>query len=412
MKLLIRDARVLLAFPHHPGAALRGRGMGEWPTLDRADVLINGPVIESVGERLPRAAGIEEIEAGGRVLMPGLVDCHTHACWVGDRLDEWELKRAGVAYLEILKRGGGIMSTVRAVRAASESDLASTLSGRLARMLALGSTTVEVKSGYGLSTRDELKMLRAIVAAAGTARATVIPTALVGHAIDADAASPDAFIAQTVEETVPAVAQEFPGIAFDAYCEQGAWPLEACRRLFDRARSLGHPIRVHADQFNRLGVLELNREWSRGRTGFASIDHLEATEPGGLRELASTPTIGTLLPCTGFHTDGRYADGRGLIDAGGAAALASNANPGTSPCLSMQMAIALAVRFNRLTVKESLAAATVNSAAVLGLFDRGVVAPGTRADLVLLGTGDERQLAYEFGGNQADLVITGGRVAT
>jgi len=413
MSLLIRNARVLLAFDAHPHHPLRGRAMGNWQVLDRADVLIVDSTIAKVGVDLstPPDHLATELDADGRVLMPAFVDCHTHACWAGDRYDEWDQKRGGVSYLEILKRGGGIMSTVRAVRAATQRELTDSLAIRLARMLALGSATIEVKSGYGLSTKDELKMLRAIVDAAASFPGTVVPTALIGHAIDADAPSPEAFVKATIEETLPAIHAEFPDLAIDAYCEQGAWTLADCRKLFERARSLGHPIRVHADQFNNLGVVALNAEWCASpatHTGFRSIDHLEASDAPTLAALAATPTIGTLLPCAGFHTDGRYANGRGLIDAGGAVALATNANPGSAPCFSMQMAIALAVRCNKLSVHEALAAATINAACVLGLMDRGVICPGARADLILLSMRDERQLAYEFGDNQIDYRVVNG----
>ena len=416
MSLLFRNARVLMALPAGSGGAsagqvLRGKAMNDWPLLDRADVYIEGDRIARVGKDLP-IAGIDSAsvtEADGRVLMPGFVDCHTHACWAGSRLDEWELGLAGVPYLEILKRGGGIMSTVRAVRKATQTELADSLTARLARMLSLGSTTIEVKSGYGLSTADELKMLRAIAEASRRFAGTIVPTALIGHAIDADAASPAEFVGRTIEETLPAVHAEFPGIAIDAYCEKSAWSLEDCRRLFDRAMDLGHPIRVHADQFNNLGIVAMNTERTAKGRGFRSIDHLEASDAATLAALAATHTIGTLLPCAGFHTDRRYASGRALIDAGGAAALATNANPGSAPCFSMQFAIALAVRFNGLTVREAITAATVNAAAVLGLSDRGVIAPGARADLVLIDFRDERELAYQFGDDRVQAVVVDGK---
>jgi imidazolonepropionase len=411
MSLLIRNARLLLSYPEAPPATpLRGGAMSAWPQLDNWDVLVKGDRIAAVGKDLGAFKDARVVDAGGKVLMPGFVDCHTHACWAGNRLDEWEQKRAGVPYLEILKRGGGIMSTVRAVREAPPHQLATELEQRLNRMFALGSTTVEVKSGYGLSTPDEVKMLRAIAQAGRGFRGSVFPTALIAHSIDVDAALPAEFIRRTIDETLPSVATEFPGVPIDAYCEQGAWSFDDCSRLFQRAAAMGHPIRIHADQFNPLGIIELNTEWSRQGRGFRSIDHLEATDRDGLAALASTQTMGTLLPCTGFHTDGRYADGRAFIDAGGAAALATNANPGTSPCLSMQMAIALAVRMNKLSVHEAIAAATVNAAAVLGLTDRGFITPGARADLICLNTSDERQLAYEFGGNLVETIVAGGVV--
>jgi imidazolonepropionase len=397
--LLIRHARVLtLAAGDRPrrGAALRGLAV-----IPEADVLIDGERIAHVGPNLT-APGAECLDAAGRVLMPGFVDCHTHACWAGDRLDEWELKLRGASYLEILSRGGGILATVRAVRANSEEELAALTRARLDAMLRAGTTTVEVKSGYGLSTEHELKMLRAIRRAAEGWPGTVIATALLGHALDGD---PDAFVRRTIAETLPAVSLEFPGITIDAFCEKAAWTLEACVRLFERARVLGHPVRVHADQFNALGMLP-----EALRLGARSVDHLEASTPADLARLAEAPeTFGVILPVTGFHTDGRYARARPLVDGGGAVALATNCNPGSAPTPSMPFAIALAVRFCGLQPSEALVAATANGASLLGLGDRGTIAAGQRADLILLRHHDERMLAYELGDNPVEWVICGGR---
>lgn len=400
--LLIRNARVL-TMGEAPGAR-RGGALGELGPIDHADVLIENGHITSVGAGPSAAPGAEVFDARGRVLMPAFVDCHTHACWAGDRLDEWEHKQRGATYLEILESGGGIMSTVRSVRAASEAELAESLGARLLAMLREGTAHAEVKSGYGLTTADELKMLRAIATAAAAFPGTVHPTACIGHALDPD--QPD-FIETTIGETLDAVHAEFPGITIDAYCERGAWSLADCLRLFDRASSLGHPVRVHADQFNALGMIPEGI-----RRGFVSIDHLEATTPEDLRRLAESRTFGVMLPCSGFHVDGRYADARGLLDAGGALAIATNANPGSAPCLSMPMAIALAVRNLGITAGEAIGACTVNAAALLGLNDRGRIAPGLPADLILLRHTDERQLGYEFGGRHVERVIVGGRVVS
>ncbi len=386
--------------------------------IDRTDILVGRDVIAAVGHSLSMPPGVRVIEAGGRIVLPGFVDCHTHACRVGDRLDEWALLLAGAPYEAIAGGGGGILSTVRAVRAAPQDALADALSARLALMLREGTTTVEVKSGYGLSTDDELKMLRAIAQAADEFQGTVVPTALIGHAIDP--ADPG-FVRRTIVETLPAVTKEFPGITIDLYCERGAWSVEDSLSLIDHAREAGHPVRVHVDQFNALGLLPqaLVR-------GVRSADHLEASTPEDLARLAASDTIGVLLPCTGFHLDvrlrdhadssnpciPRYADARAIIDAGGAVALATNDNPGTSPCPSMPMAIALGVRKLGLSPAEAIVASTVNAAAVLGLGDRGTIVPGQRADLVLLRHRDERELAFEFGGNPVDAVICGGEVVS
>jgi len=361
-----------------------------------------GGVIESVTAQPGRVDAQGAVDAAGRVLMPAFVDCHTHACWAGERLDEFDQKLKGATYLEILKAGGGIMSTVRAVRAASEAALVEMLVDRLRVMSREGTATVEVKSGYGLTTADELKMLRAIAAAAEGALGfgvTVVPTALIGHAIDKEQHD---FIERTVGETLDAVHAEFPGITIDAYCEEGAWSLGDCERLFERAMELGHPCRVHADQFHSLGMVR----WAAER-GFVSVDHLEATGAEDLRALAESGTHGVMLPCSGFQVDDRYADGRAFVDAGGLPVIATNCNPGSAPTSSMPFAVALATRKLGLTVDEALAACTVNAARVLGFEDRGVIAPGKRADLILLRHTDERMLAQEFGGNPVDQVFSG-----
>jgi imidazolonepropionase len=397
MSLHIRNARILtLAGPPGPR---RGKALGDLGVIPGGEVLIADGKIAAVGPKVEVPAGVESIDAQGRVLMPGFVDCHTHACWAGDRLAEWEQKLAGMPYLEIMKKGGGIHSTVRAVREATQKQLAASLRDRLGLMLRDGTTTVEVKSGYGLDPENELKMLRAIRRAAGDWPGSVVATALLGHAVEGD---PEDYARMVTKEMLAEVSREFPDIAVDAYCEKGAWSVEMCVKLFEKAHK-HHPIRVHTDQFNSLGMIgEAIRLHAR------SVDHLEAATKRDLDDLAHSETYGVILPCTGFHTDGRYARGGYFVDKGGALALATNCNPGSSPTHSMPLAIALAVRFCGLTPAEAIAAATVNAARLLGLNDRGTIEPGQRADLILLRHKDERQLAYELGGNPVDLVICGG----
>lgn len=398
--IMFRNARVLtLAEGSRPR---RGRELADLAPLDGADVLVHGGVIVAVGPGLEPPEHTTVIDARGRVLMPAFTDCHTHACWAGDRLDEWEMKQRGASYLDILQSGGGIMSTVRAVRGASREQLTQSLLVRLHAMLAEGTTAVEIKSGYGLTTADELKMLGAITDAAGRWPGRVRLTACIGHAKDPDRTD---FVGHTIHETLPAVHAAFPGCTIDAYCEQGAWSLDETVRLFDAAADSGLPVRVHADQFNELGMLD-----AAIGLGAVSVDHLEATSPDALVRLAESDTMGVMLPCSGFHVDGRYADGRRFVDAGGALAIATNANPGSAPCLSMPMAIALAVRHLGLTAAEAITASTVNAATLLGFHDSGTIAPGQRADLVLLRHTDERQLGYEFGGRHADPVFCEGRI--
>lgn len=405
MSVLIRGARVLtLSAGDRPR---RGSALRELGVLSRADVLVEGERIAAVGKTVSVIRAPDRtIDADGRVLMPGFVDCHTHACWAGDRLDEWERTLRGEAYLDILKSGGGIMSTVRAVRAAPPDELARAVRARLDEFLAQGTTSAEIKSGYGLDTATELKMLRAIRDGARGWPGTVIPTALLGHAVEGETEREKAeFVRRTIEETLPAVSREFPGIAIDAYVENGAWSCARAAELFERARALGHPVRVHADQFNALGMTA----WAAA-FGAVSVDHLESSTDEDLLTLARSRTFGVVLPVCGLHSGGRFARARAYVDAGGALALATNLNPGSAPSSSMPLAIATAVRRCGLTPAEAIAAATVNPAALLGLHDRGTIAPGQRADLVLLRHRDERALAYELGGNPAEAVIAGGRI--
>jgi len=249
MSLLIRNARILtLSGERGPR---RGKALGELGIIPQGDLLVSDGLVASVGPKLEAPSGAEVVDARGRVLMPGFIDCHTHACWAGDRLEEWGQRLRGVPQQEILKSGGGIHATVKAVREATKKQLAAGLRSRLAQMLREGTTTVEIKSGYGLSTEAELKMLRAIVRAGAEWAGTVVPTALLGHAFEGD---PDDYARMVVKEMLPEVSREFPEITVDAYCEKGAWSLEACVKLFEKARK-HHPLRVHADQFTSLGMV-------------------------------------------------------------------------------------------------------------------------------------------------------------
>jgi imidazolonepropionase len=400
---VIARARVLtLAGPAGPrrGAALRDLGV-----LRRGWVEVTGGRIAAVGPgEPPRRPGATVIDAAGGVLLPAFVDCHTHACWAGERFGEFEEQVAGVPYLEILARGGGIMSTVRAVRGATREELREALLARLRKMALLGTGTVEVKSGYGLETGSELRMLRAIDEARRLAPLRVMATFLGAHALDPE--NPR-FVEETIEETLPAVAAEFPGITADAYCERGAWSLADTRRYFERARALGCPLRVHTDQFSSLGATRLAIE-----LGARSVDHLEALAEADLDAVArAAGTVAVALPCSGFHLDGRYAPARRLIDAGAAVALATNFNPGSAPTPSMPFILALAARKLRLSPAEAITAATWNGACVLGAeAEVGSIEPGKRADLQLWECGDERALCHEIAGPGPALVVLGGEV--
>lgn len=389
-EFLIADARVLTLDGPGGGASRRGVAMRELGTIDRGFVAVReGRIVATGAGEPPREfASLPRIDAGGRVAMPAFVDGHTHLCHAGSRFDENDLRKAGVPYLEILKRGGGILSTVRATRAAGTAELAEGVRRRLDDAARLGTATVEVKTGYGLDPESELRMLEAIRLAAAASASRVVPTFLGAHA--RDPGRPDAF-ERIVRDGL--VAARAGGAAFaDIYCEDGAFDLAETRRYLDAARAAGLPPRIHADQFHSLGGVELALS-----LGARTVDHLEASRPETLVAVAASDATAVLLPGCGFHLDGRYADGRRLIDLGAAVAIATNMNPGSSPTLSMPFIIALAVRHLGLLPAEAIVAATVNPAAALGLGgETGRIAPGLAADLQLLDSRDERSLAYEY----------------
>jgi len=385
------------------------RSLIRHPTEANLGIMKRGHIVWESGRITALAAGepaalptdCTTIDAGGCVVTPGFVDCHTHACWAGDRSDEWAMKLAGRSYLDILAAGGGIMSTVRAVRAAAQEELTALLARRLAEMANYGTTTVEVKSGYGLTTESELKMLRAIDAARALTPQRVAATFLGAHAVDAE--QPD-FVARTIEDTLPAAARLMPGIAADAYCEQGAWNATDCAAYFERARSLGCPVRVHTNQFHSLGMVE-----RAVAMGAVSLDHLEACTDADIAAVAGSGSVAVGLPATSFCLGTPYLRARELVDAGAALALATNANPGSAPVRGMPLVIALAVRHLRLSPSESLIATTWNAACVLGVQGEcGSLAVGKSADVVLWPFHDERALAYEVSGALPDAVFARG----
>ena len=397
---LFTNARILtLAQPGASSGPRRGESMRDLGVIERGYVHVVDGRIAAVGAGDPPSAIREgALNRGGRVIMPAFVDCHTHACWGGDRYGEIAQRLAGVPYLDILAAGGGIMSTVRATREAlatgpHREGLLRILAERTNEMRRRGSLAIEVKSGYGLDRTTELEMLRAIRAHGNTAEhegdGFFVPTFLGAHAIDGDETE---YCTRVIEELLPQVVAEFGPIACDAYCEKGAWSPAWTRKLFERAKSLGCPLRVHVDQFNELGFLETALEM-----GARSVDHLEATSREGLKRVARSQSTAVLLPGCGLTLDGRYANGRFLVDEGASVAIATNCNPGSSPIVSMPLIIALAARFCGLTHAEAITAATYNAACVLGLErETGSIEAGKRAHFVVLPTRDERSLAYEW----------------
>lgn len=406
--LLIINARQLLTLA--TPAPRRGAGMSDLGLVPDGAVAVRDGRIVALGptpKLLARCRADQLLDADGRVVIPAFVDPHTHVLHAGDRIDEFELRLKGASYQEIMAAGGGIMSTVRATRAAGDGELVAQTRARLSRLLGQGTATAEVKTGYGLAVEPELRLLRLIGELAQSQPVRLVPTFLGAHAVPAEyAGRSDDYVRLVVEEMLP----QAVGLAAycDVFCDEGAFTLEQSARILRRAAELGLGVRLHADEFAALGATDLAVE-----LGAASADHLQVTPPAARARLAASEVAAILLPGTSFGLGGRhYANGRAWVDAGAIVALATDCNPGTAPNESMPFTIALACRMLGLTPAEALVAATLNAAYALGLADEvGSLAPGKRADLVLLDAEDYRELAYRFGSNLVRAVIVAGRQA-
>lgn len=366
-----------------------------------AAVVTEGERIVAVGPREELRAAYSAatiVDCGGRVLMPGLVDSHTHGIFGKPRHEEQELRAAGIGYMEIASRGGGIHSSVRDLRARSEDELFALALPRLRRLAAHGTTTVEVKSGYGLTTDDEIKSLRVIRRLQQVLPLRLVPTFLGAHEIPLEyrvaPRTREEYIALIVNEMLPRVAAEGLAAFADIFCEPGVYTTDEARVILGAARRHGLQLKLHADELETAGAAELAAE-----LGAVSADHLAAVSEGGIKALAAGQTVATLLPGTmlflGKH---RQAPARALIDTGAAVALATDFNPGTSPTVNFPLILTLAVSQLRMSVSEAVLAATVNGAAALGLAaETGQVAPGFSADLALFDIEDIRELPYWYG---------------
>jgi imidazolonepropionase len=389
-----------LASPAGDHAPLRGDALGQIDVLD-GDVWLaaHEGVIVAVGPgfdirpRLELTEDATVVDASGLVAVPGLVDCHTHACFAGDRAAEFELRSRGASYEELHAAGGGILSTVRATREAEHNDLAELATRHVQWMLRQGTTTVEIKSGYGLEVEAELRMLRAIRAVAALSDQRIHATCLAAHAVPPEAASADAYLETVINELLPEVAEWQLASAVDVFLERGAFDAEQARRYLEVSHSHGLALRLHGDQFSEMGAIPLAVE-----LGARSVDHLEATGPEGIAQLAASDVTGVLLPTAALFLRRPMPPGRALIDAGAAVALATDFNPGSSFCDSLPLEMSLACTQLGLSPGEALSACTVNAAHVLGEASRiGRLAPGYAADVVLLDAPDWRYLAYHVG---------------
>jgi imidazolonepropionase len=413
--MLVHSASQLLTLV---GGPQRGRVLGALGVIENGAVVVRDEKIIAVGttDELRNAYPDEPtLDAGRCVLMPGFVDPHTHVIWAGDRANEFEMKMSGTPYLDILAAGGGILSTVRATRTASIETLIAQTRPRLLRMFAHGTTTAEAKTGYGLQIATELRLLKALLTLEDEGPLDLAITFLGAHAIAPEFKdNPQGYADEVTNTMLPMLkewwethAPRLPMPFVDVFCEDRAFTLEQSRQVLTKARSLGFPLKIHADEFDNLGGAAL-----AVKMGAASADHLVRTSDADIAALGKSDTVAVALPCTPFGLAERdYTPADKLIKADAMLALATDCNPGTSWNESMQFAIALACRYMKLTPAQAIAAATINSAHAIRRSDTiGSIEVGKQADLLILSVSDYRQVGYRYGTNLVKQVIKRGRV--
>ena len=413
--MLIHSASQLITLTPEPQ---RGSHLGKLNIIPNGAVLIDGDIIAAVGnsaDMLRRYPDESKFDASGRAVMPGLIDPHTHLVWAGSREAEFEMRLEGKSYMEIMAAGGGIQSTVNSTRSASKADLMAQTRQHALDIFALGTTTAEAKTGYGLNWENELKQVEVLLALDQEGPLEIQPTFLAAHAVPAEYnADPDAYVKLICSKMLPDLktwwqehTADRPLPFVDVFCEKGAFTLEQTRRIFEKASSLDFPLKIHADEFENLGGAGLAVEMQA-----VSADHLVKTSTREIGQLAESQTVAVSLPCTpfGLH-EAEYTPAREIIKKNGLFALASDLNPGTAWCGNMQFVIALACRAMKLTPSQALASATINAAAAINRArDLGSIHPGKHADLIVLRVDDYRHLAYRFGSNLVQAIFKKGKL--
>ncbi len=394
-----------------PKRARVGGELSELAIIRDGGMLVRDGVIAAVGtsEEIARDLpnDIEVIEARGRAVLPGFVDAHAHPVFGGNRVDEFEMRSRGATYEEIAACGGGIRSTVRKTRVASEDELLAQAQRRANWFLRCGTTTIEAKSGYGLSLEEELKILRVIRRLNETTALEFVPTFLGAHAVPEEfAGAPAQYIALVIDEMLPAVAREELAEYCDIFCERGYFELADAEKILEAAKSHGLRLRMHVDQLTNSGGAFL-----AAKLGAATADHLEQTDGAGIAALAEAGVQPVLLPASVYALGKtRYPEARAMIEAGLAVVLATDFNPGSSPTPSIPMVLSLACTQMKMTPAEGITASTINAAYSLGRGDRiGSLEAGKAANFSIFDCADYREIAYWFGVSQVDAVYVNGR---
>ena len=400
MKTLIRNIG-LLATPEGL-CARRGPAQGQLRLLKNAWVLAQGGIITALGQGAPPCGAEQIIDGAGRLATPGLADAHTHLIFGGWRQDELADKLHGVPYLDILARGGGILSTVRATRAATEAELLEKGRRALLEMQRFGVTACEAKSGYGLETETELRQLRVIRQLGQECAMDLAPTLLGAHALPPEyQADREGYLRLLCEEMIPRAAAEGLARFCDVFCEEGVFTAEESRRILLAGKAHGLLPKLHADEIHPIGGSQL-----AGELGAVSAEHLIVCPEEGMDSMARSGVIACLLPCTSLYLGASFAPARRLVEKGVAIAIATDFNPGSCPCLNLQLAMSLGCLYYRLTPEEVLTAVTLNGAAAMGLAGRlGSVEPGKQCDLALWDAPDLNYLCYRMGSNLCTSVI-------
>ncbi len=410
-KLLIKNASQVVTCKGR--AAKKGKEMSELGIIENGSVLICDETIVDVGtfEELSERNALDDaqiIDAEGRALLPGFIDCHTHLIFGGYRADEFNWRLKGMSYMEIMERGGGIVNSVTSTREATKQELAKEAQKRLASMLSFGVTTCEAKSGYGLDFENEIKQLEVIRELNSLQSVELVPTYLGAHSIPKEYKKQDSgkYIDFIIEKVLPYIKEHDLARFVDIFVEKNVFSVKEGEKLLKKATEMGFKTKVHADEIVSLGGAEL-----AARMGSISAEHLLHISEKGIEDMAKSGTIAAVLPCTAFNLKEPYAPARRMIDAGCAVAVATDYNPGSCFCENLALAFLLSVLYMGMTVEEAVTAVTINAAAAISMEDKiGSIEKGKQADLVLLEFPSYTYIPYHLGTSSVEKVIKKGRV--